>query len=107
MSDNEQGKSQLANQTVINTEHTDKKRLKKTHQADEDELKSKEVLEREIAELEAKLNPKKPKKKSRKRDQKRAEKEADANQEPENEPKLDDRPKKKKGTNNMSDAEIT
>jgi hypothetical protein len=56
-----------------------KKRLKKTMEADDDELKTKEELAREIAEIEAKLNPKKPKKKLRKRDLKKIEKEIDNN----------------------------
>lgn len=57
-----------------------KKRLKKAVEPDDEEHKTKEQLEREIAEIEAKLNPKKAKKpKMRKRDLKKADKVVDAN----------------------------
>ena len=55
-----------------------KKRLKKQIDEDDDEHKTKEQLAREIAEIEAQLNPKKSKKskKIRKRDIKRVDKDA-------------------------------
>jgi hypothetical protein len=84
--------------------------LKKAADPDDDDGKSKEMLEREIAEIEAKLNPKKSKKqKLRKRDLKKANKIVDANHklEDDNEPEVEAKePKKKKGTN-LSDAECS